>query len=150
MMRFATWKVVTILLGTLVAALIVLPSLLSPDQRAAIDRFLPSPAKTIVLGLDLQGGAHLLLEVDTGSLTKTQVDNLRDDARRLLRENNVKLTGGIGLQSRGIQFRVPDPAERDKIATALRNASQSLSATLTGGGAGLQPSQPLTMWFRRN
>lgn len=132
MMRFATWKVVTILLGTLVAALIVLPSLLSPDQRAAIDRFLPSPAKTIVLGLDLQGGAHLLLEVDTASLTKTQVDNLRDDARRLLRENNVKLTGGIGLQSRGIQFRVADPTERDKIATALRNASQSLSATLTG------------------
>ena len=132
MMRFATWKVVTILLGTLVAALIVLPSLLSPDQRAVLDGWLPSPAKTVVLGLDLQGGAHLLLEVDSASLTKTQVDNLRDDARRLLRENNVKLTGGIGLQSRGIQLRVPDPAERGKIVTALRNASQSLSAALTG------------------
>ena len=132
MMRFATWKVVTILLGTLVAALIVLPSLLSPDARAALDRFLPSPAKTIVLGLDLQGGAHLLLEVDSASLTKTSVDNLREDARRLLRENNAKLAGGIGVQSRGIQFRVPDATERGKIVTALGTASQSLGASLTG------------------
>ena len=132
MMRFATWKVVTILLGTLVAALIVLPSLLSPDARAALDRVLPMSAKTIVLGLDLQGGAHLLLEVDSPSLTKQQVDNLRDDARRLLRENNVRLTGGIGVQNRGVQFRVPDAAERGKIVTALRNASQSLGAALTG------------------
>ena len=132
MMRFATWKVVTILLGTLVAALIVLPSLLPPEARAALDRALPAPAKTIVLGLDLQGGAHLLLEVDSASLTRQQVDNMRDDARRLLRENNVRLTGGIGIQSRGVQFRVPDPAARAKIVTALRNASQSLGAALTG------------------
>ena len=76
-MRFATWKVVTILLGTLVAALIVLPSLLSPQARAGLDRTLPGFSKTIVLGLDLQGGAHLLLEVDSASLTRTSVDNLR-------------------------------------------------------------------------
>ena len=132
MMRFATWKVVTIVLGTLLAALIVLPSLLSPEARATLDRVLPTPAKTIVLGLDLQGGAHLLLEVDSASVTKTQVDNLRDDARRLLRENNVRLTGGIGLQGRGLQFRVAEPAERAKIVAALRNASNSLGATLTG------------------
>ena len=132
MMRFATWKVVTILLGTLLAALIVLPSLLSPDARAALDRVLPGPAKTVVLGLDLQGGAHLLLEVDAASLTKGQVDGLRDDARRLLRENSGKLTGGSGVQGRGVQFRVPDAAERGKIAGALRNASTSLGAALTG------------------
>ena len=126
MMRFATWKVVTIILGPLIAALIVLPSLLSPDARATLDRILPSPAKTIVLGLDLQGGAHLLLEVDTASVTRTQVDSLRDDARRLMRENDVKMTGGVGVQGRGVQFRVPDPTQRDKIVQALRTQSNSL------------------------
>ncbi len=132
MMRFATWKVVTIILGPLIAALIVLPSLLSPDGRAALDRILPSPAKTIVLGLDLQGGAHLLLEVDSASVTRTQVDNLRDDARRLMRENDVKMTGGVGVQGRGVQFRVPDATQRDKIVQALRSQSNSLGSTLTG------------------
>ena len=90
------------------------------------------PVRTGVLGLDLQGGAHLLLEVDTASVTKTQVDNLRDDVRRLLREDNVRLTGGIGVQSRGVQFRVPDPAERSKIVQRLRNQSTSIGSTLTG------------------
>ena len=44
------------------------------------------------------------------------------------------LTAGVAsvAQNRGIQFRVPDPAERGKIVTALSNASQSLGASLTG------------------
>ena len=99
MMRFATWKVVSIIIGTLLAVLIVIPSLLPPETRASLDRSLPLSVETIVLGLDLQGGAHLLLEVDSASVTKTQVDSLRDDVRRLLREDNIKLTGGIGVQS---------------------------------------------------
>ncbi len=132
MMRFATWKVLSIVLGTLLAVLIVLPSLLPVDTRATLERVLPIPVRTIVLGLDLQGGAHLLLEVDAPAVTRTQVDNLRDDARRLLRENNVRLTGGIGLQSRGVQFRVPEAADRDKIVDKLRNQSQSLGTALTG------------------
>ena len=132
MMRFATWKVVTIILGTLIAILVVVPSLLPPDTRAALDRVLPVQAKTIVLGLDLQGGAHLLLEVDAASLAKTQVDNLRDDARRLLRENGVKLSGGIGVQNRGIQFRVADATERAKIVQSLNSQASSFGSTLTG------------------
>ena len=132
MMRFATWKVISIVLGTLIAALIVIPSLLPQDTRAALERTLPIPVRTVVLGLDLQGGASLLLQVDAASLTHTQVDNLRDDARRLLREDNIRLTGGIGVQNRGIQFRVPDATERQKIVQRLHNQSQSLTASLTG------------------
>ncbi len=131
-MRFATWKVISIVLGTLLAVLIVIPSLLPQDMRAALERTLPIPVRTVVLGLDLQGGASLLLQVDAPSLTHTQVDNLRDDARRLLREDNIRLTGGIGVQTRGIQFRVPDATERQKIVQRLRNQSQSLAASLTG------------------
>ncbi len=132
MMRFATWKVISIVLGTLLAVLIVIPSLLPPDTKASLERSMPLAVRTIVLGLDLQGGAHLLLEVDSASVTKTQVDSLRDDVRRLLREDNVKMTGGIGVQSRGVQFRVPDPAERAKVVQRLRNQSTSLGSTLTG------------------
>ena len=43
----------------------------------------------IVLGLDLQGGAHLLYEVDRGDVIRTMVGNLRDDLRRLLRDEKV-------------------------------------------------------------
>ena len=99
MMRFATWKIVSILLGTLLAVLLVVPSLLPPAARDALVRDSPSwlPARTIVLGLDLQGGAHVLLEIDTPSVVRTKIEALRDDVRRTLREENVRLTGGIGL-----------------------------------------------------
>ena len=85
MLRFATWKIVAIVSMTVLALLVILPSLLPPDTREALTARLPGwvPVRSIVLGLDLQGGSHVLLEVDTASVVKTQVDNLRDDAARL-------------------------------------------------------------------
>ena len=42
-----------------------------------------------MLGLDLQGGSHILLEVDTDAVRKEKVEALRDDVRRVLRENRL-------------------------------------------------------------
>ena len=133
MLRFATWKIVSILAMTALAFLVIVPSLLSPDARQAVTSHVPSwvPFKTIVLGLDLQGGSHVLLEVDSASVIKTQVDNLRDDVRRVLREEKVSISGGIGVQPRGVQFRVPDAAERERILPKLRQLG-----TPTGALAG--------------
>ncbi len=51
--------------------------------------------RTIVLGLDLQGGSHVLLEVDAASVLKTEVQNLRDDTRRLLREQKIRSAAAL-------------------------------------------------------
>lgn len=122
MLRYAPWKIAAILAMTAFALLLVLPSLLGPQTRAFLSEHLPSfiPLKTIVLGLDLQGGSHVLLEVDGASVVKTQVDNLRDDVRRILREDKVPIAGGVGVLPRGVQFRIPDPAEREKIMPKLQ------------------------------
>ena len=121
MLRFATWKIVAILSMTALALLIIVPSLLPPGARAALIDHMPGfiPVRTIVLGLDLQGGSHVLLEVDSNEVIKTEVQNLRDDARRLLREEKIPITGGIGLLPRGIQVHVnPDRARQDYAETA--------------------------------
>lgn len=55
-----------ILLGLLCA----LPSLLPENSRAQLPDWYAQ--KTITLGLDLRGGSHLLLEVDTDELTKNK------------------------------------------------------------------------------
>jgi preprotein translocase subunit SecD len=137
MLRFATWKIVSILAMTALAFLVILPSLLGSATREAMTSHLPSwfPAKTIVLGLDLQGGSHVLLEVDSASVIKTQVENLRDDARRLLRDDKVSITGGIGMMSRGIQFRVPDAAERERLMPKIRQLGAVSGAVMGGRGA---------------
>jgi preprotein translocase subunit SecD len=137
MLRFATWKVAAILGMTLIALMIVVPSLLSPATRQAISAHLPwLPMRTIVLGLDLQGGSHVLLEVDQASVLKTQVDNLRDDIRRILREERVAITGGIGTQARGVQFRVANPDDRAKILPKIRQLQQQTGNVLLGAGGG--------------
>ncbi|QBR70760.1 protein translocase subunit SecD [Beijerinckiaceae bacterium] len=122
MLRFATWKIISILAMTVFALLVIVPSLLSPDSRAALISHLPRwvPARAIVLGLDLQGGSHVLLEVDSNSVVKTLVENLRDSVRRVLREEKISITGGIGLQPRGVQLRIPDATERARVMPKLR------------------------------
>ena len=88
MMRFAPWKIALTVAATLIAILICLPSMIGPDNRALLAAILPSwlPPNSIVLGLDLQGGAHLLYEVDRADVVRSMTGNLRDDLRRLLRD----------------------------------------------------------------
>ena len=60
-----------------------LPNALSPDVREK----LPAPfQRTLNLGLDLQGGAHMLLEVDLTSVLAQALDNEREAIRQEFRD----------------------------------------------------------------
>jgi preprotein translocase subunit SecD len=48
------------------------------------------PSNRINLGLDLQGGTHLILEVATEKAIENRVERVKDDVRRLLLEKGVK------------------------------------------------------------
>ena len=126
MLRFSTSKVVATIAVIAIGLLLAVPSLMSPEQRKALQASVPSwvpswfvPTNAIVLGLDLQGGSHLLLEVDVPDLMRTQTVQLRDDVRRVLREERVALQGGIQMTPRGVQVRIPDEAERQKVLPKL-------------------------------
>jgi SecD/SecF fusion protein len=135
MLRFATWKIVSILAMTGFAVLVIIPSLLSPDVRTALVDHLPSwiPARSIVLGLDLQGGSHVLLEVDSNEVVKTEVQNLRDDTRRLLREEKIAVTGGIAVLPHGVQFHVADPNELDRLMPKVQQLAMPIGNALLRG-----------------
>ena len=121
MLRFSRMKTISVVLLTVLGILYAMPSLLAPETRASIQRtfsFLPSwivPHQAIVLGLDLQGGSHVLLEVDTQAVLRAQINTLRDDVRRVLREQRVSLQGGINVTPRGVSVRVADAAERERL-----------------------------------
>ena len=75
MFRFPRWKVASIVAMSLVACLIIVPSFLSKEAFEKARQYVPRwiPFVQIVLGLDLQGGAHILLEVDQNDVVRTQV-----------------------------------------------------------------------------
>ncbi|MGA2044225.1 MAG: protein translocase subunit SecD [Roseiarcus sp.] len=134
MLRLAPWKVASIFLVTFVAILLLVPSFLGGDTVTRLQKALPGflPVRAVVLGLDLQGGAHVLMEVDSAALTRTQVESLRDDVRGKLREGKIAIAGGIALQPRGVQIRVADAAERQKAFDALQTLNQPISNALIG------------------
>ncbi len=144
MFRFPNWKIASVLLMSLMAILVIVPSFLEKGTREEIAKSLPKwvPFQAITLGLDLQGGAHILLEVDQADVIRTQVENLRDDVRRILREERIRITGGIGGAGRQVQVRIPDAAERQKAITRLRQQAQP------GGVNALGISSPPTFEVR--
>ena len=138
MFRFPRWKIASIVAMSLAAFLIILPSFLSKATFDQVKAKLPKwiPFEQVVLGLDLQGGAHILLEVDQNDVIRTMVGNLRDDARRIVREENVRsLAGGYGVQGRTLQFRIADANDRNKILPKLRQLGASGPSAMGTAGA---------------
>jgi len=90
MLFFTRWKAAAILLLALVVCLFALPNFISEN----VIRHWPSWAQRhIVLGLDLQGGSHLLLEVDSAAVRKEQLQSINDDVLRVLRQARIPFTG---------------------------------------------------------
>ena len=135
MLRYAPWRLASIFALVAAAILLVAPSFLSPGAVDAIAARLPGfiPVRQIVLGLDLQGGAYMLMQVDEASVVKSQVDALRDDVRQKMRDGKIALSGGIATQPRGVLVRIADPTERDRAYALLQSLSQPIGGPLAGG-----------------
>ncbi len=143
MLRFSLWKTLSVLALALGAILFAWPNLWTKAQREAVTKAIPSyvpawivPHKAMPLGLDLQGGIHVLMEVDIQDVIRGQVAILRDDVRRLLREQRIAAPGGVGLITRGVQIRVAEAADRAKILPELRKLVVPIGNQLIGTTAG--------------
>ncbi|WP_407051351.1 protein translocase subunit SecD [Methyloraptor flagellatus] len=130
MLYFSRWKLIAITLTCLAGLVLAVPNFLSKDTLKSLPSWMPQ--RTMTLGLDLQGGAHLLLEVDTASLVKDRLDVLRDDIRRVLREAKIGYTG-LGISGNGVQVRVTDAAQADNAATKLRELAQPVTDSVFTG-----------------
>ncbi len=90
MLYFSRWKALAIILTALVVCLCAVPNFF-PQER--VKTWPLWAQRHIVLGLDLQGGSYLLLEVDSNYVKKEKVDQVRDDVRRVLREAKIPYQG---------------------------------------------------------
>jgi SecD/SecF fusion protein len=135
MLRFANWKLASVLALVAAALLVIVPSFMRTETVDALAARLPGfiPIRQIVLGLDLQGGAYMLMEVDHASVVKSQVEALRDDVRQKLRDGRIAISGGIAVQPRGVLVRVAEPPERAKAFDLLQSVSQPIGGPLAGG-----------------
>lgn len=131
MLHFERWKIIAIVLVCLAGVIFTLPNFFS---KQTVDSW-PSwmPHKQLPLGLDLQGGAHLLLAMDTKELEKDWLNTLRDDTRKQLREAKVGFTG-LGVVGNAVQVKITKPEDLEKATTALKKLIQPIGNAILGSG----------------
>src|SRR6516225_3681850 len=147
MLFFTRWKAAAILLFALVVCLFALPNFFSENTI----RHWPSWAQRhIVLGLDLQGGSHLLLEVDSAAVRKEQLQSINDD---VLRQARIPFTGRA-IRGNSVEVHITRDTDIDTALARLRELSQLLSGfagstgqrtitvTATGSTITLSPTDP--------
>ena len=131
MLYFSRWKTILIWLTVLVGVLFSAPNLFSKQTLDALPSFVPK--QKITLGLDLQGGSYILLEIDRQSLINDRVQTIRDDARQTLRTARVGYSG-INDDRNTINIRLRDPSQADAAIAALKPLTQPISNGLMSGG----------------
>lgn len=139
MLEFPLWKKVSIWLVIVAGLVFAAPNLLTKAQLESLPDWLPK--RTLNLGLDLQGGSHLLLEVDTSAVVKHRLETLEDSIRAELRGMRGAAGQRIGyadfkMGADWVSFQVRDPADIDRVVEAMRGLSQPVGGGLTGGLTG--------------
>lgn len=123
MLHFPRWKILLITGSCLLFVLLAIPSFLTDSARSKIPHWLPSHA--VNLGLDLQGGSQLLLEVDFDAFMREQLNNLVDEIRNHLREQKVGYRG-LSVADGKVVFTVREDNTVD-VTKALREVSPDLA-----------------------
>ena len=70
--------------------------------------------KKINLGLDLQGGSYLLLEIDNEPVIEQKLQNLTTTIRNYFKEKNIKINN-IKIENQNIFFNVTDEFSKDSV-----------------------------------
>src|ERR1700720_4647762 len=123
-----------ILTGLIIATgmLFALPNVLPGWVLARMPGWLPS--NTISLGLDLQGGSYVLLEVEVDQIYKDKIQSLTADIRVGLRK------AGIGYRNLlpgpdSFSLTILDPARYDDPKTILNNLDPVVRGSLITAGS---------------
>jgi preprotein translocase subunit SecD len=129
MLYFARWKAVAILLTALIACALAVPNFISPQTVKSWPAW---AQRYVVLGLDLQGGSHLLLEVDVNDVRKQQLDALRDETRKVLRDAKVVWANAPVARGGNVEVRLREGPDFQNALSKLRELSQPITNSLVG------------------
>jgi preprotein translocase subunit SecD len=91
-------------------------------------------AAPMYLGLDLRGGVHFLMQVDTKAVMNKRVQGLQASVRSLLRDKNVR-HAGITRNGDNIEIQFREPETRAKARDVLASQLPELVLTDSPGAA---------------
>ena len=131
MLYFSRWKTISIWAIVLIGVVFALPNALPQSWLSAMPNWMPK--RQMTLGLDLQGGSHILLQIDRQDLIDERLKTTRDDIRTLLRDAKIGYTGLTG-GGNSVQVRIRDATQLEAAKTALASLLNPVASSLFGAG----------------
>ncbi|HEX9789957.1 MAG TPA: protein translocase subunit SecD [Kiloniellales bacterium] len=132
MVQYPRWQVILVMVVLLLGAAFAAPNLLSRDAAGNLPNWIPR--EQINLGLDLQGGSYLLMEVDFDSVVRERLDTLVDSVRTELRKARIGYSE-LSASGTSISFRVSDLQSVDAAREAIRDSAQEFAMDAGADGA---------------
>lgn len=130
MAHFPKWKIILAVVVSLAGFIWSAPNLL---PRETTDQ-MPSWWQPVSLGLDLQGGSYLMLEVDTSYVVREHLNSLVETVRATLRKERVKYAE-LGLSGKdAVKVRILEAGDREKIRPELRKLDSTATFDMTEDG----------------
>jgi preprotein translocase subunit SecD len=104
-----SWKLVIVVAVFIAAVIYILPSI-----KPAL-----WPHKKINLGLDLQGGMHLVLQVDTEKAVESTIERITHELRDSLKKEHIRYTDLNRIEGARIAVKIPDQTNLEKFEEML-------------------------------
>ena len=130
MLHFARWKIIAITASILLAALLSLPNILPKAQQETLAGYGLRP---MTLGLDLQGGSNVLLEVDRVDMREQLQTQAASDIRAALREAKIAYSN-IARIPDGVSVKVSKPEDMASAKEKLNTLLQPQQGGILAGG----------------
>ncbi|MDY0040091.1 MAG: protein translocase subunit SecD, partial [Desulforhabdus sp.] len=131
-MKSLKWR--AILVGVvIVAALFYLVPSLSSNLPEGLGKIFPN--KKINLGLDLQGGMHLILEVQADKAVEGTAERIVEDLKETMRNNRIAFTSVNKVGSWDVEVQLPAGAKQEELRKLIDKDFPTLEWKTAEAGA---------------
>jgi preprotein translocase subunit SecD len=129
MVYIARWKIILVIVICALGLAYAAPNLMTKAFVESVPA--PLPSKQMSLGLDLRGGAHLLIEAKIDVALREGLENLQQGVRTSLRRTKIQYRA-IGLIPDGVTVTVLKEADNGKAREALASLAQGMTLERDG------------------
>lgn len=126
MYKLSRTRILLILAICLIGIFFAVPNVIRSDK-------LPSWWKPVNLGLDLQGGSSLLLQVGVDDVIKERMGTIEDSARQILRENKIRYVN-LKAGADSVRVKIENAGARDRAAALFKKIDDGLDITTEDDG----------------
>jgi protein-export membrane protein SecD len=123
MLYIPTWRIVATAVVVALGVLFAIPTFLPAGQ---VEKWPGVFRQQINLGLDLQGGSHLLLEVDVAAVLREKLESIVEQVRTAMRNERINYIG-LGANSDSVRLQLRDTNDIERARTTLRAIAQPVS-----------------------